>query len=205
MRTNRCRRVESSLLALAVATAVLASPLAAQDGTESPEALLAAAQKASTAKDAASIVRLVAPSERVMLAFSTDLGVDMMSEMWKGESAEKLKKSYAEIKKKYKVPDPPEDDTLELGPDTSQDEIDQHIRKRAEKMYAGVDLVGYVGELMGLVLAMPEMADRPLVPQGTATDVTIDGDTATAKVGEQVLQFVREGGRWYLSAQLVGG
>jgi hypothetical protein len=183
----------------------LVLPLAAQEGGESPEAVLTAAQKAAGAKDAKAIVRLVAPSERAMLAFSTDLGVDMMSEMWKGDSAKNLKTSYSELKKKYKVPEPPEGDTLELGPDTSPEEIDQHIRKRAETMYAGVDIIGYVGDLMGLVLALPEMADRPLLPEGAPTDLKVDGDKATAMLGGRTMQFVREGGRWYLSADALGG
>jgi hypothetical protein len=183
----------------------LVLPLAAQEGGESPEAVLTAAQKAAGAKDAKAIVRLVAPSERAMLAFSTDLGVDMMSEMWKGDSAKSLKTSYSELKKKYKVSEPPEGDALELGPDTSPEEIDQHIRKRAETMYAGVDIIGYVGDLMGLVLALPEMADRPLLPEGAPTDLKVDGDKATAMLGERTMQFVREGGRWYLSADALGG
>lgn len=205
MRSHETRICRSSLAAFAGGLLLLTLPLAAQEGAESPEALLAAAQKAATAKDAKTIVRLVAPSERVMLAFTTDMGVEMMTEMWKGDSAKNLGASYAELKTKYKVSGPPEGDTLELGPDTSQEEIDAHIRKRAEKMYAGVDIVGYVGELMGLVMAMPEMADRPLVPAGALSDVKIEGDRATGKVGDQTLQFVREGGRWFLSAQLLGG
>jgi hypothetical protein len=132
------------------------------------------------------------------------MGVDMMSEMWKGESAKKLKASYGELKKKYKVPEPPEGDTLELGPDTPQEEIEAHIQKRADKMYAGVDVVGYVGELMGLLMAMPEMADRPIVPPGALSDLKIEGDKATGKVADQTLHFVREGGRWYLTSQIGG-
>jgi hypothetical protein len=190
--------------ALAV-VAMLGTPVLAQDGAATPEALFEAAQKASAAKDTAALVRLVAPSERVMLAFTADMGVDMMSEMWKGESAQNLKARYAETKKKYKIPDPPEGETLELGPDTSQEKIEAHIRKRAEAMYAGVDAAGYAAELLGLVLTMPEMADRPIVPAGSLSDLTVEGDGATAKIGDQEVHFVREGGRWYLSGDLLGG
>lgn len=205
MRANRNRMTAGLIATLTVGMFALVLPLAAQEGGESPEAVVTAAQKAAGAKDAKAIVRLVAPSERAMLAFSTDLGVDMMSEMWKGDSAKNLKTSYSELKKKYKVSEPPEGDTLDLGPDTSQEEIDQHIRRRAESMYQGVDLVGYVGDLMGLVLALPEMADRPLLPEGALSDLKVDGDKATATLGEQPLQFIREGGRWYLSAEALGG
>jgi hypothetical protein len=133
------------------------------------------------------------------------MGVDMMSEMWKGESAQNLKAKYADAKKKYKVPEPPEGDMLELGPDTTQEEIEAHIRKRAEAMYTGVDTAGYAAELLALMMAMPEMADRPIVPEGALADLKVDGDRATAKVGEQELAFVREGDRWYLSSDLLGG
>jgi hypothetical protein len=202
---NLVRTHRRSLAAFACGLLLTLPPLLAQDGAETPEALVAAAQKAATAKDARAIVRLVAPSERAMLAFVTDMGVELMSEMWKGESASKLKASYGELKKKYKVSDLPEGDTLELGPDTSQEEIDAHVRERAEKMYASTDVVAYVGDLMGLVMAMPEMADRHVVPPGALSDVKIEGDRATGKIGDRTLEFQREGGRWYLTAQLMGG
>ena len=199
------RRTTTMLLALALLLLASALPVAAQDGADSPAAVFAAAQKAAAAKDVAGIVRLVAPSERALLAFSTDIGVQMVAEMWKGEGAEKVKTRYAEIKKKYKVPDDVEGEELQVGPDTPQAEIDAHVQKRAEKMYAGVDVVGYVGEIMSLILEMPEMADRPLMPQEPLTGLKVEGSKATAKAGERELQFLQEGGRWYLSSQVIGG
>jgi hypothetical protein len=198
-------RRTAMLATCATLVAASAQPLLAQDGGDSPAAVYAAAQKAAAQKDVSGIVRLVAPSERAMLAFSTDMGVSMVAEMWKGESAEKVKTRYAELRKKYKVPDDVEGEELQVGPDTPQAEIDVHIQKRAEKMFAGVDVVGYVGEIMALVLEMPEMAGRPLMPPEELADLKVEGDKARAKAGEREMSFVKEGGRWYLSSDVIGG
>ena len=122
-----------------------------------------------------------------------------------GKQMQTLQPEIEKLKKKYKVPEPPDGEELQIGPDTPQSEIDAHVQKRAEAMYAGVDVVGYVGEVMGLLLEMPEMADRPLMPQETLTGLEVKGDKATAKAGDRELSFVKEGGRWYLSSETLGG
>ena len=77
------------------------------------------------------------------------------------------------------------------------------MRKRAKKLYGHVDAVKYVPDLMEIVLNMPEMADQSFFPQEKLTDLKIDGDHATGKAGEKIISFIREGDRWYLTADVM--
>ena len=50
------------------------------------------------------------------------------------------------------------------------------------------------------MLGMKETADASPLPQfGDVTDFSISGDTATARDGARTIDFVRVGGRWYLT------
>lgn len=186
-------------LAVALLALLLPGGLLAQGGAETPEALLAAAQEAAAARDVAALVVLTAPSQLHMLAFGTDMAADMMGEMGEDEASQALGPQVAAVRERYGVDvDADEGSTLEVGPDTKQEEIDAHMDKRARKRYEGVDLPGYVGEVTALLLALPQMADKPLFPPGEVGEAQVDGDSATVRVGEQDIQLVREDGRWYL-------
>ena len=75
--------------------------------------------------------------------------------------------------------------------------------KRAKKLFGHVDVMKYVPELMGIVINMPEMAEQTFIPQEKLVDLKIEGDRATAKAGEKNISFIREGGRWYLTAGIM--
>ena len=77
------------------------------------------------------------------------------------------------------------------------------MRKRAKKLYGHVDAVKYVPELMGIVINMPELAEQSFFPQEELSDLKIDGDHATGKAGEKSISFIREGDRWYLTADVM--
>ena len=81
--------------------------------------------------------------------------------------------------------------------------IDEHLLKRAKKLYGHVDVEKYVPELMGILINMPEMAEQSFFPQEKLSDLKIDGDKATGKAGEKSISFIREGGRWYLTADFM--
>lgn len=172
------------------------------EGGDSPEAVFKAAQAAGAAKDYAALVKLVAPSERPMLAFGTDIGVGMFVEFYEGEKADEMKKQYETIQKKYGVEPESEgeEETLHITQDTPQEVIDAHMRKRAQRLYGHVNVVDYVPDLMAIVINMPEMADHPGFPQEKLHDLQIDGDRATGTVGEKTISFLREGDRWYLTS-----
>ena len=174
-------------------------------GGESPQTVFKAAQEAGIKKDFAALAKLVAPSELPMWAFSTDMGVSMFVEFYEGEKAEEYQKKYQEIQKKYKVKTEEEDEgeKLQITQDTPQEVIDEHMRKRAIKLYGHIDVVKYVPELMAIVVNMPEMAEESFFPQEDLTDLKIEGDRATGMAGEGPITFIREDGRWYLTADVM--
>jgi len=175
------------------------------EGGDSPQAVFIAAQAAGAKKDFSTLAKLIAPSERPMLAFGTDMAVSMFVEFYEGEKSAALKKEYQEIQNKYGVKTNKEDEgeKLQITNETPQEVIDAHMHKRAKELYGHVDAVKYVPELMGIVISMPEMADESFIPQEKLADVKIDGDRATGKAGEETIYFIREGGRWYLTADVM--
>lgn len=175
------------------------------EGGDSPEAVFKAAQAAGAKKDFSALTKLVAPSERPLLAFGTDMAVGMFVEFSEGENVDELKKKYQEIQDTYgiKIGDETEGETLQITQDTPQEVIDAHIRQRAENLYGHIDVVKYVPELMELVVNLPEMAEQTFFPQEALSDLKIDGDLATGKAGEREIKFIREDGRWFLTADVM--
>lgn len=176
------------------------------EGGDSPQAVFNAAQEAGAKKDYGALAKLVAPSERAMLAFGTDMGVGMFVEFYEGEKADELKEKYKMVQEKYRIVEAdtgPEDEKLHITEETSQEVIDAHLRKRAQKLYGHVDALEYVPDLMAIVATMPEMAEQPAFPQEALTNLRIEGERATGKAGTKPIFFIREGGRWYLSADVM--
>ena len=169
---------------------------------DTPQLVFKAAQEAGAKKDFNTLAKLVAPTERPMLALSTDMAVGMFVDFYEGEKAPDLKKKYEEIQNKYdiKITNKDEGEKLHITKDTPQEVIDAHIRKRAKKLYGHIDVVKYVPDLMGIVVNMPEMADQSFFPTERLSNLKVDGDRATGNAGKKSVSFIREGGRWYLSA-----
>ena len=142
------------------------------EGNDSPQAVFKVAQAAGAKKDFSTLAKLVAPTERPLLALSTDMAVSMFVDFYEGEKAPELKKKYQEIQNKYGITDKNDDEgeKLHITKDTPQEVIDAHIRKRANKLYGQVDAVKYVPDLMGIVVNMPEMADQSFFPKEKLSD-----------------------------------
>ncbi len=181
-----------------------ALPLFADDteGGETPQAVFDAAKQAGSVKDFNSFIKLVAPSERPMLAFGTDMGVDMFVEFYEGEKAEEYKKKYQDIQKKFGIKEEQEDEgeTLQITSETPQEVIDAHMVKRAKKLYGHVDAVNYISELLSFMFSMPEMAEQPFFPYNELSNLNIDGDKATGTAGDKAVSFIKENNRWFLTA-----
>jgi hypothetical protein len=175
------------------------------DGGDSPQDVFKAAQAAGAKKNFKTLAKLVAPSEQAMLAFGMDMGVGMFVEFYEGEKSEALKKEYQKVQEKYEIKTESEEDgdKLQVTSDTPQEVIDAHIRKRAQKLYGQVDVSAYVPELMAIIVNMPEMAEQSFFPQEELTDLKIEGNKATGMAGEKAVSFIKEGGRWYLIADVM--
>lgn len=172
---------------------------------DTPQAVFKAAQEAGAKKDFHALAKLVAPSERPMFAFGTDMAVGMFVEFYEGEKAEDLKNKYRKIQKKYKMKTEEEDDSekLQITSETPQEVIDEHMLKRAKKLYGHVDVANYVPDLMAIVIDMPELAEQEFFPSEELTGLNVEGDRASGKAGEREIHFVREGGIWYLTADVM--
>jgi hypothetical protein len=195
----RGRSIVDVLLVCALAGWIPATALA--QGAESPEALVAAIQKASAAHDVPAFVQLVAPSQLPMLAFQTDMAADMIADSSQDPSKKGLEEGVAKLRKKYDVSleKAASQPKLEVDSDTPQEAIDQHLRERIHLIYDGVDVAGYTGELTALLLTAPEMAGRSIVPDGTPGKIEVDGDEAKVQIGDTEVQLVQEDGRWYVA------
>lgn len=177
----------------------------ATEGGNSPQAVFKAAQAAGAKKDFNTLTKLTAPSERSLLALGSDMAVGMFVEFYEGKKANELKKKYQEVQKKYGIKTGKKDkgETLKITKDTPQEVINKHIRKRAKKLYGHVDTAKYVPSIMGIVINLPQMAEQSFFPKGKLTNLKIDGDKATGKAGDKKISFIREGGRWYLTADFM--
>lgn len=198
-------RLRELLAALAVAICALAwaLPGTGLQAAESPEAAFEGVRQAVENKDFKSMVEHIAPSERVMMAFGLDMGVDMAVSFWEGADGEAAQKTYKALRERYGVSeDKDAGPELQITSDTPQEEIDAHIERRAEKIYDGVDVPGYVSELLDFFIALPMMEGEQVFPTESLTGLQIDGDRATAKAGEAEIEFIREGGEWYLAAPM---
>ena len=196
---SRDRSVAYLALACALVLAVPASAVA--QGAESPEAVVAAIQKASADHDVPAFVQLVAPSQLQMLAFQTDMAADMIADSSQDPSKKELEEGVAKLRKKYDVSleKAASQPKLEVDSDTPQEAIDKHLQERMHLIYDGVDVAGYTGELTALLMTAPEMAGRSIVPDGTPGEIQVDGDQAKVKIGETEVQLVQEDGRWYVA------
>jgi hypothetical protein len=183
-------------------TGLLCAPLFAGDDDDAIRTVFKAAQQAGAKKDFAALAELVAPSERPMMAFSSDFGVSMFVEFYEGPKKEELKKKYQAVQDKYKIKEETDDDKLKITQDTPQEVIDAHVRKRAENRYGHVDFVKYIPELMAIILDMPEM-EQAFFPQEELGDIKVEGDHASGKAGEEIMSFIREEGRWYLTGDTI--
>ena len=172
-------------------------------GGDSPQAVFDQAQAAGAKKDFSTLAQLVAKAEQPLYAFVTDMAVGMFVEFYEGEKAEELKTKYKETQKKYGVKEDVGGEQLKITNETPQEVIDAHIRKRAQAMYGEVDVVKYVPEVMSIVTALPQMAEQTFFPQEKLTDLKIDGDKAAGTAGKKKITFIRENGRWFLSADVM--
>lgn len=199
--------LKSFMLFLVIITITLwATAGAASQGVEggdTPQAVFDAARAAGAKNDFTALSKLVAPSERPMMAFGTDMAVGMSVDFYEGEKAPELKKEYEKIQQKYGIDKKDDGEKLQITNDTPQEVIDAHIRKRAQKLYGSVDVPTYVADLMAVIMTLPEMKGQAVFPQDKLSDLKIEGDKATGKSGDASLTFIREGGRWYLTADFM--
>lgn len=107
----------------------------------------------------------------------------------------KMEDSYRKILQKHKLPDFfDEGSGREAGPEKAAEQL-----KKVDQVALLDDLMAFLTELD------PEEADAakkesPIDLPGKVTDYKVGATTATARAGDETLEFVKEKGRWYLKA-----
>jgi hypothetical protein len=222
---SRARSAALAALALLLTTPARAVSPRTPLGADSPQALVERMVKAADKKDVAEIFACLDPQSRaegttallmgttMMLAFM-DMGSGMATGMAEGMAealsdepmkpedkaklekgkaemaakSAKLKAAFSAVLKKHGLPDllDPEVGAPKEGP---------------EALLAKVDQPALAADLLGIMEQLGDKKDAgansgPPVPRH-AGDYKITGDTATARSGDDTLEFVRIDGRWF--------
>ena len=193
MRSQRGRVVVLTTLTFVMSTLVGLSPVSAgetEQGADSPEGVIARLQVAAEAEDFTEMVACMAPRDRPMAAMGMIIGAGMMAGF--SDDTEALTAEFEAILDKHKV-------NLDEDEGAPPAETDEEIEENLRKMFEGVDLGALIGDIMAFMNErIPDAKTKKAVPEGDLGDVQIDGDTATATIGDEVQHFVRVDGRWYI-------
>lgn len=220
----QCVLVSMLVASLAIVPGVALAAPVEPPGAASPEALVARLNKAQAAGDLGELVNCIEPEGRaemsgvflagaLMMVSFMDLGGEMAAGMAEGMAGEEMtaeqkaemekgkqeaakksqaaKASLSAVLEKHGLPDLL-DEGVELpeeGPDSLLSNVDQGALVR--------DLMGV---LEGIGLDASEEAGSEMPVSATITDYEVDGDRATARAGEETVEFVRLEGRWFLEA-----
>lgn len=217
--------VLSILWASLPGTAVLADGGSAEPpGAESPEALVERMKAAFENEDFAEVARCIAPDSRATMAQGVYLGATMMvafSSMGvaMGEAmAEGLAEGMEELTGEEM--EPADDDAgldeahLEVAEITARyDEIvtryglptmaegEEESDMPSEDLFEEIDHAAFFADMFGFLNSIGDEGGGPgdafTRNDGELTDLVIDGDAATGKLGEEEIRFVRVDGRWY--------
>ena len=132
----------------------------------------------------------------------TEMTAEQKAEMEKGKAEAKKKTAelrgrYDAIMQRYGLKDRMEQMQAEGRDDGSPPE------EAIGKLLAGVDERALIVDLMGFMSALGESQGqgdkKPFNLPSEVTDYKIDGDHATAKAGDETVEFVKVDGRWYFA------
>ncbi|HNZ95888.1 MAG: hypothetical protein KA189_10620 [Thermoanaerobaculia bacterium] len=206
-----------------VAASADAAPAAVPLGAESPEAVVARMKRADEKKDLRELAACVDPGSRremaegmffaasMMVAFSGM--AEAMGEM-AGAAAETVGGEEAAAGVKEKVAAEAEGAGVDAAGMAKRFEAllakyglatddDATGREAFEKALATIDQVALIGDLNDFLEAETKgegSSSTAPIFEGELTDVQIDGDHASGKVGDEVVEFVRIDGRWFAKA-----
>ncbi|HEX2224690.1 MAG TPA: hypothetical protein VHN15_10840 [Thermoanaerobaculia bacterium] len=228
--SRRIGRFVAAALALWLATSPVLSAASRHHplGADSPQEVVARLEKAAKANDLPGIAACLTESDRIeittamllastmMVAFA-QMGTSMAEDMAEGMSGQELsaedkarmakekeatdkkikgmEDKYRKILQKHKLPDFfAEGPGSEAGPEKAAEQL-----KKVDQVALLDDLMAFLTELD------PEEADTakkesPVDLPGKVTDYKVGATTATAKAGDETLEFVKDKGRWFLKA-----
>ena len=186
-----------------------ASGLASTElGGSSPEEVFNRMRTAASEADYESMAGCISPEGRAgisvmmflaagMSAAFSQMGEEMAAEMAEAADAEPPQNAQGE------------DLTAKLEALLARHGLDQaaleaagpasgELPEQVESPEFFADIMTFVDEIPGEDGA----AEQFQIPEGELTDVTIEGNQATAKLGDTPIEFVRIDGRWYLEPNM---
>ena len=204
----------SSLLVLTLAVPAWAGPAAKLDpadpspvrvgGGSSPEDVFLRARAAARDDDVSELLRLLAPDAQAELCLMMYLGTRMMIAMTgrtpeRAEGAEQANRDLRALMKK--------NGATELDPSAPVPDLNDRVLRRAaaREMFGGVDFPTFFTDLQAIAERLGSTGGGMRLKQnsidGELTDLTLEGDRATGKVGDRTHLFVRVDGRWYVELE----
>ncbi len=204
----------SSLLVLTLAVPAWAGPAAKLDpadpspvrvgGGSSPEDVFLRARAAARDDDVSELLRLLAPDAQAELCLMMYLGTRMMIAMTgqtpeRAEGAEQANRDLRALMKK--------NGATELDPGAPLPDLNDPVLRRAaaREMFGGVDFPTFFTDLQAIAERLGSTGGGMRLKQnsidGELTDLTLEGDRATGKVGDRTHLFVRVDGRWYVELE----
>jgi hypothetical protein len=225
MSVHRVEVVLHVVLAASLAVPGAAVRAAGQGGAESPEALVARLDAAIADRSLSELVACLAPRERAAMVASLLLAVETAA----ADIAETVRGTREGIAAAQEPPDPDFVAQIEAMAATSATmtsrlaalkerhgipastdgaavmEADLESAKRlarAQATFGHVDHAAVLGELLALMEPVGGPSEEGLfaaLPRGRLSDLSIDGDRATGRMGEGgiEIELVRLDGRWY--------
>lgn len=208
------------LLVFALLTTLASAvPLAQTSGAASPQEAVATLQKAIAAGNMLQALPVISPAGHKALANEAVTGLLMVMAFSDPDDAMPggPKPSAAELgakRKQYQqakalaiqVMKPYGLDTL-FGKPVLADDTQKPLNAALDQAdnAALVTSIYASMEKIAPLLGMPKKPQpKPLIKTAAVTDYKIAGDTATARDGAEMLNFIRIGGRWYIGAASIG-
>jgi len=158
--------------------------ITAADGAASVDAVLKQMQTSAAAGKGAALLAVVYPTERTTYAQMLTMAMAMMplGLMSDEKASTALQKDLDAFFDSHKLKPP-------------------FMRDDADDLFKGVDVNQFVNDAFAFMKAHAKKGENPtadFVPQGKLSDVKIDGDTATAQVGDKPITFSKINTKWFI-------
>lgn len=154
------------------------------DGAASVEAVVAQLQTAAVAGRGRDVLAVIFPDDRAVFGQGVALVVTftVLKNMGDEKASDKAQKDIDALFAKHKLKLP--------------------LNKEPRELFKDVDVAAFVTDsfayLKGQLKKGENVAESLPVPQGKAQDVKVEGDAATAKLGDKEVKFSRVNNKWFI-------
>ena len=210
---NRIHRIASRGTTFALLAILATGPSQSADvpGGDSPEAVFENMRTAAGDNDYLAMADCISPEGRAEISTMMFLAASMtaaFSQMG-GEMAADMAEATGSS---APPPEPEEDLNAKLQALLARHGLDQATLEAAGPGSEGrpkeLESPEFFADIMTFLDELPDEGDGSgseggfTIPQGDLENLEIDGDRASAQVGDEPMQFVRLDGRWYLDPDL---